>query len=316
MNNVRPLKFIANQAALQGQFEQEISQGLYSGIHIRLSGTNNASQAVAHSDIEFVFVRVNGKEIVRVPGTFLKELDNQLYGFVQATSTPGGAFDLAFHIPLELPGFPNSLFVDSGDTVTVGITEGSGFATAVSAGTYEIYGELGESGQNYLAKMLTDNITQSAAGTVREKIPNVNIQSIWINESSANVLNRINIERDGKLVLAAPYDVLINYSSMFTRIESTGATWVYASLGNAVSDLLSDDVQMEITFDAAGTANIVYLSFEFEPEKRRRSNAFKNQDVQNRIDKVQPKRPSDISAVKSLFPLGGNFSNRVDTIGL
>lgn len=261
------------------QFEKEFIPGLWSGVYAQIDGTNNSGQTASHADFEF-HINVNGRQIMRLNGAFIKELNNQMLGSVLETSVANGTLALAFFIPFSFAGVDNSLHVRPGDTVTVTYVPGSTYATEVASATVTVYLVQGDAPQRYIPTLLSNNQTVSAAATIREPLPFKNIKEVWVN---GTYITRLLAHRDGEIKANGTYSHLLAFTSITSAIEGAQATYVHLNFGDAINDFLSENVDLELTFSQADTATIYVLGFDFNEADYQASVATKRNEVSKRV---------------------------------
>lgn len=294
------MRFIGSNAK-GNDFEEKIPAGSYSGLFLRLAGTNDTGDTADHAIIDLVFT-VNGEQIINVGGAFLLEMANQYFGHCEADSATASTVELVWYIPFELPYMDeNSLLVQAGDLVTLRIQEQAS-AADVASGTYSLYGVTKNAVQNYLPRFMRHNIDASAATTLKQRIPINNISRLWLNAATASDIGNVLVERDGDLVANANYAELLSITGLFRQVESA-PTWLSVELGDTASALVNSDVQLQVTFSAAETLNVVSESFKYDGDVTNRSEQVVRKRAGSRLDRVRATRPnadSDIAVLRKL----------------
>ena len=290
------MKFALSKTTLQN-WEERLPAGLYKGIHLRFSGTNTTGNALSVGDIGNLTVTLNGEMIMFIPTGFLSELNNQLYGYAESSSTTGGSFAFGLFIPFSYPGFPSGLHVKPDDDLFLGLQVGSNVSTYVSSWTIEVNMVETNEPEKYIMKILPANESHGGSGTFKKRIPNKNVFEVYVN--GANI-SRVTVERDGELLHEADYNSLISETSLKRRVEGSLVSYVALTLGDQVSDLLSDTVDIQYTLSAGDTVYIQYIAFDFNPERKTRSVQIVKNRVQSRVAPIANKRPQEVNVTREL----------------
>lgn len=292
------MRYIISNQLLQGGFEKPLTPGTYNGLHVLLTGTNNAGQTVGHSDFTFT-INYNGQQIMRLPGAFLLEFNKQTFGFPQTTSSAGSSFNLSAIIPFSYLDVPNSIHVRPDDNITFMLEESSSVATKVASGTCYVDQIYGKSPQNYLPRLLPADRTTSGAANPRERLPYRNIATIWINGSN---LSTITVEEDNEIVASATYSRLISYTSLVKFLEASAATYAEISLAGNFAEILNKDVILETQTTAADNIKIQVLSFDFSSNRRAETVLTVQRRTNQKFEKisVNDKGVEDVSEIKKI----------------
>lgn len=288
------MKFIGSLTQTTN-WEKEIPAGIYKGIHLRFSGTNLSGQTMAIGDIGTLTFSINGQQTHFVPTGALADILNQWHGYVESSSTAGSSFAFGLFLPFEFPGFKNGLHVSPGDNAFIGLQVASAVATKVSSWTIEINGVYSNELENYILKMLPANQSYSGAITLKERIPNENILSVYVYSTT---VTRVALDRDGEQLHECSYNALISETSLRRSVEDSAITYGELLCGEQVSDMLSDDVQLQLTTSGSGTATVVYVAVGFDRKRRSQSVQQKISKVSARLAPITSKRPADVEVAK------------------
>ncbi len=287
------MKFTLSKTVLTN-WEERIPAGLYKGIHVRIAGTANSGQTLAKGDVGNFTLNLNGQQIAFLPDAFLSDLNNQWFGYNEFASASAGAFTYGLFIPFEIPGYPNGLYVAPDDALFLGLQVVAAVATKVSSWAIDVNVEHTGEAERYVPQYLPANVTVGGAVTDKRKVPNVNIFKIWLTGAS---ITRIQLERDGQLLHEGAYASLLSNTSLKNRVEAALATYIELACGDQVSDMLSDDVQLQFTASGATTAYIMYLSIMADGNRNTKAQSVRASDVARRLDKVRQSRPAEINTL-------------------
>lgn len=290
------MKFALSKTTLTN-WQERIPAGLYKGIQLRFSGTNTTGNALAVSDIGNLTITLNGEQIMFIPTGFLADLNNQWYGYQESSSTAGGSFAHTLFIPFEYPGFPNGLHVKPEDELFLELQVGSNVSTYVSSWTIDVNLEYTNEPEKYIMRILPANETYNGSGQFKKRVPNENVFEVYVSGSN---ISRVAVERDGELIHESDYNSLISNTSLRRRVESALVSYASLPLGDQVSDMLSDSVDITVQTSASTTVNIEYISFKFDPERKNRSRQLVQNRVMRRIAPIQQKRPKDVVVTREV----------------
>ncbi|MHA1757967.1 MAG: hypothetical protein ACTSVV_14430 [Promethearchaeota archaeon] len=290
------MKFILSKSDLNN-WEEKIPVGNYKGLHLRFSGTNDTGQALSSADIGNITFSLNGEQLFFVPSGFLADLNNQMYGYVEESSASGGAFSISLFLPFEIPEFPNGLHINPEDDAYLGLQVGSNVDTKVVSWSIDVNGVLTGDPENYILKSHSANETVTGAVTIKNKLPQENIFSVYVKGSN---ISRLLLERDGELVHECDYNSALAETSLRTRVESSLVGYVALPCGDQVSDLLSDDVSLQVTTTDADTIYIQLLHVGFDSKRQTKSLSDLNNQVAKRLSPIQRKKPEAVETAKNL----------------
>lgn len=263
------------------QFQRALLPGFYSGIWVFFYGTNNSSQAVAHSDFTLQ-VEHEGRQIINIKGDKLLEINNDTGGYVSSTSTTSGAFALANFIPFSIGDVQNSLYVRPGGNTTVTWIPGSSYATKVSSGTVELYPIKGDAAQTYVPHILPYDLA-AFSGTYRNDLPFRNVKELYI--KGAN-LTQIQIQRDNKLEFNGNYAAMLSLTSYLSALEAAAATFVHVNFGERFTDYLAKSVNIQLANSSSAAVEIQVVSFEFSDGQTASSLAMQEREVSDRVAQI------------------------------
>ncbi len=289
------MKFALSKTVLT-DWEEKIPAGLYRGLFVRFSGTNNTGYTLSAADIGNFKLTLNGEQIMFISSDFLADLNNQWFGYQEASSTSGGSFAFSFIVPFYRPGFPSGLHVKPDDELYLALQVGGNVSSYVANWKIEVDTLPTNEPEKYILRILQANETVGGAVTYKKRIPNENVFELFLKGSN---VSKVQIERDGELVYSSSYNNLIAESSLRNRVESSTVNYADLVLGDQVSDMLSDQVDVEFTTTASDTVYIQYISFAFDNERKRQSFNLRQNEVEKRIAPIKAKRPREIEVVRS-----------------
>lgn len=284
-----------------GDEEHRFPKGAYQAILLRAAGVNVDTYTTLHEDYSFQ-ITVNGHQTWNIDGTFLHELNNQMYGNIEDASVEDAAFALTWIIPFGDGQTPNALHVEQGDNVVIKIIHASTVATDVLSGTIRVCGIMSREAENYTLNVLQQNVVASGAATLLEPIYGRNIADIYIGDPS-DKLGAVQLIQDGMLVTSCTWDELIALQGADSQLEEVDATYAQLSTGDSKLEALGDKVELELTFSAAATAKVVKVMYEYDQARINRSKAKQEREIQQKLNvltNMGSAAAKDLTAVKSV----------------
>mgnify|MGYP000507123155 CR=1 FL=1 len=281
--------------------------GNYSGLLLRFVGTNAAGQVIAHSDLGTIEFSIDGRVFQNVDLARLKEINENYGGHVESVSVDDEAFALSVFVPFEIPGFRNALSVLPGQSVVCQYNPGANVATRLGAetGTLRMTHIEADVAQRYILRIGNVDRTHSDGQTSFNEIPAKNIHGLLIGSASGYNEN-LNINRDGKNVFNAKFDELLSATSFAFLRESLVTGYGFFTMGKQNSDLLADNVSLEIsTSGGADTVYITYVAIDTDSETSATAQARVAREVQTRVSRTNQK---DAALVKTIGDAAGAVS--------
>jgi len=298
------MDFIDSDNALVVSHSSRVPEGSYKGFVVRVSGTNGGGATALTTDLGRVRLAFNGEDIINTDMDILHTLNNWLFGFPEETSGAGAAFGFTFVLPVGLPKAPNNVLVTRSDQCFVNFTFAlAGVAVAApTAAIYSLYGIKSDGVQTHFLKLHQYTEQPTGAATFRTKLPVQNIYGVLIRTSAAANMDRVTIIIDGMIKYDAAWADAVAYSNIIHNVEAAeGDLFLPLALSNTPTEVLSDDVEVQITVTGAATVDLFSLYYRFTPEKLTASTAFLAADVGRRIQKKAATGQDDDVAITRIL---------------
>lgn len=258
------LKFIRDINASLGQ-AFNIPKGNYSYLYLESTCLELALNEVALSAGVAVVLRLNGRQIFSSDINILVDIDNILWGMptmaCASIDTNDHACEIALVIPFEFPGIPNALDIDKRDNFWLEWREGN-----IIAGTLSVYGvESPFTPENYIP--VFDKLSETGAG---RQVFRISGQNNYIHFLQArDTGDMLSVRKDGEAVYHCYVVELLRFTEIMNRIEAgTLATaLIHLAPSYTVTDVLSDNVEVEIHHAVAGTSTLYVYTLDFDVDR-------------------------------------------------
>lgn len=207
-------------------------------------------------------------------------------GNARLDNAPGGDAEVAILIPRGYDD-ANVHLVTESDLAKVQINHDAAFVTAMSTGagvaTIELYGLQVETGEmNYLLKIIQLDELIAVSATQKIKITEENVFALYI-ENNVD-WDRYRVLRDGEEAVnctrlaATHFGDMLNPTDSLADAASQGDGDIVSILTplrlanpGQIGEFLSDNIQLEVTSNAADTFRVIVMSADFAPEKLRQT---------------------------------------------
>ena len=268
------------------QFLGDIKPGKYSYLGIVIDGTAAAADALVETEIGRIRVSEQGRDVVNIEAENMLAINRLEGGNARLDNAPGGDAEVAILIPRGYDD-ANVHLVTESDLAKVQINHDAAFVTAMSTGagvaTIELYGLQVETGEmNYLLKIIQLDELIAVSATQKIKITEENVFALYI-ENNVD-WDRYRVLRDGEEAVnctrlaATHFGDMLNPTDSLADAASQGDGDIVSILTplrlanpGQIGEFLSDNIQLEVTSNAADTFRVIVMSADFAPEKLRQT---------------------------------------------
>lgn len=289
------LKFIRDINAALGQSFQ-IPKGNYSYLFLEseeLKIGDVAALTVATS----VILRLNGRQIFSSDILILEPIDNILWGMptvaCAALESQVHGCEIALVIPFEFPGIPNALDIDKRDNFSFGWREG-----IITEGTLSVYGvESPYTPENYIPKL--DKLEVTGTGRQVFTIAGENNYIHFLQARDTG--DMLTVLKDGVNIYHCYVVEVLRFTEIMNRIEAgtLDTALLHLAPSYTVTDVLSDNVEVEIIHAAPGTSTLYVYTLDFDPDRIDTSADKQILKSEGKVNVIAAKKPE----IRKIVPI-------------
>jgi hypothetical protein len=269
-----------------GDQDVRIPAGFWKDLYVHYSGTNQAAQDTAASNLGTMRLTVNGQQKQFCNVDRMQTYNAYKGGAIAAANATGGAFNFQVQLPQAVPGDDvNGLFVERDGEV---ILELRSFYTAarVLSGTVYVYGTPALGVQSYYNAINQIDFANISGTSEEPQFQNLENLYEALIENDTN-LTRLTIKADGKTVVDAVREGIYNLTNWINQLETYSATQAYLDIMFAptkqLAETLNDSIALQYVASGAGTINTVVFQIDYAPDKKHASQALYAQAVSSML---------------------------------
>lgn len=264
-----------------------IPAGMYEKFGFRFSGTNEAAQTVAATDLGELNFFYLGKQRARIKFSELQAYNGKKGGSFENISAAGAAFSLQFFLYNRHPDDDENIYLIPNDQAAYfeWIPDGGLAAKVVAASNMRIVGYEKTGLMKYIYGWNRRDVAMVVGETTPEQLTPFNISELFI-EYNTNIDN-FDLRVDGKALYSSAEIVeTLNESLDRDKIETyaaSGFAGIDLDRSKTTLEVLNNNVTLVLRGSAADTISVFWQYFDFVPADLQRSQSIFEQMREEKI---------------------------------
>lgn len=303
------------------------TRGKFKHFLLVIEARNDTGQTLSLANLgSLLAVKKSRNFISNVSLVNLMHIANHLGGVPYFTSTVASTVVVAIPIFCYDPSAPdNILDVQDDDAMTFTMSNLAAFTTALASGTAYLYGDEAEGVQHYMPVFNQVTEVIGSAGNVVKTLTGENFVRLFINSMNDPDISRITIRQDGVTKVNATREALLAMSMFLGNIESfTAGSPIGTSYESAlncahiplaygeISELLSDNLEYDITATGAASPELVSICLDFTPQEQMLSQASAAASLNRKMTfKSEHGKARPVNALKIMSKVDANTVKQI-----